>query len=804
MRGRLGDFLGEVISVFNRCTEELVNPRKLVNHANKLYQRDEEQYRVYLAIAEAYPEYLRLLVDEKLLDFGNLQKALYEMLRRSKTARSAIQDRFEYVIVDEYQDTNAIQDLILRTVAKPQDNICVVGDDDQSIYRFRGATVTNFLNFEKHYSPNVKKVNILHNFRSTQTIVGSTQELIKHNEEKARYLKNLLSTREKGDPIVLVYEDTWHNEARSVAKIIKLLKRQKIIDDYGEVSVLFSSVKYHAPEYLEAFQREGVPFSVIGDGKFFDREDIISLRELIKYCGWKNKWQDHFFDDKVLSLKPKTIQVIKSLHNDPAEFDTEEKLRDLGIWSRIDRAKLCSLFRLKQEVLDHEHSDILSLFYDLLEASGYFESAYLNGEEEVLLNLAHFSSIIDDFDQHARTKNTFQFNQYLWSLPDKSEDEASVELPDTVKVMTVHQAKGLEFSIVIIGSAVEGRFPKRRRTEKYPLPKSLRISRDEDVEDLHILDERKLFYVAMSRAMDLLIIASSDKIVKRGSGPSRFLEEIQETDTVPVLHLKDARSIKKLSSVLPRTVKRAAEPRDRLSFSAINTYDKCPLRYKFIHEHKFRLRRWPQYVYGKSIHRTLENIHTLGREKPTRRFRKQDIDRIYKANWIPIRTRESRFEKEFKKVGREYIWTYVRKHSSDFHRISSIEQTFSYPMNGFVLVGQMDLILDVPGNNSVEVIDFKTRAYAGLTKMKTDFQLQTYAAACQNTLGLNVDRIAVHLLAEDQRKEFNWDTNIESKTLKRLGNIGERIAEKEFPANPGPHCRDCDFYRVCPEAERKT
>jgi DNA helicase-2/ATP-dependent DNA helicase PcrA len=796
-RGNLGEFLGNVTSVFNRCTEEMVDYKKLNRFVEELYNKD-EKYEVYFAITKSYPIYLNLLSKEKLLDFGNLQRVFYEMLMLNKMALSEIQNRFKYIIVDEYQDTNALQDLILRTVAKPEDNLCVVGDDDQSIYRFRGATVGNFLEFEQRYkeNPRFKKVHIRYNFRSTEQIVGCSQTLIERNPEKARYPKDLVSFRGNGNDIILVYEETWPEEAEKVARVINRMKKNGIINGYGEVAILFSSVKYYASEYMEALKRNNIPFTVIGDGKFFEREDILTLRELMKYCAWKDHWQDYFFDNKLLSLCPETIKAIGKLRDDPLTFNCPEKMKKLGIKDEKDQEKLLSLFEIKTKVLQNKHTNILSLFFDLLDASKYFRFACENNDEEIFLNLAQFSSIVDDFDQHAKTKSIFRFNQYLWGLPPKSVDEIKLELPDAVKIMTVHQAKGLEFPVVIIGSAVEGRFPKRRRSEKFPLPPELRLSKDEEVEDLHILDERKLFYVGISRAKDILIFATSNKINKRGSGPSRFIKEIK--GKVKLKELDGGESLEKLIPIMKRSNKTSDKPRERITYSAINTFLSCPLRYKFIYECRFRLPKWPLYVYGQSLHRTLENIHLMVMEDPGKKFSQAEVEQIYFNNWIPLRIKKKDLEEKFKNLGKEYIWKYTRKYNKDFYKISKVEPICAYPLEDFIVVGKIDLVKRTNDSNAVEIIDFKTRAWKGLTKKNTELQLQIYAIAAKNSLDFNVQKISAYLLAEEKTVNFGWNSAIEGETIDTLQRVGAKIAAKEFPPNPGIHCQDCDFINLCP------
>ncbi|MGQ9576305.1 MAG: ATP-dependent helicase [Thermoguttaceae bacterium] len=203
-KARLGDFLADVIATFNLCTEEMVEPARFRQAAEQrgaellgLKKASPEAVEEYLAVAEAYARYLELLRGEALLDFGMLQRVAYEMLQK-EAIRAQVADRFRYILVDEYQDTNRLQVLLLKQIATPRFNICAVGDDDQSIYRFRGATVSSFLNFEEDF-PGARTVFLDTNFRATPELVEAASALIAHNAPY-RKAKNLRAQRPPRSP----------------------------------------------------------------------------------------------------------------------------------------------------------------------------------------------------------------------------------------------------------------------------------------------------------------------------------------------------------------------------------------------------------------------------------------------------------------------------------------------------------------------------------------------------------------------------------------------------------------------------
>ncbi|MFQ5844952.1 MAG: ATP-dependent helicase, partial [Planctomycetota bacterium] len=591
-KGRLGDFIADVVATFNLCTEELVEPEAFVATVAErgarllgLKKASPEAVEEYHAVAEAYGRYRDLLQEENLLDFGMLQQAAYAMLQCDEGVRAEVRDRYRYILVDEYQDTNRLQVLILKEIAAPRFEICAVGDDDQSIYRFRGASVKSFLRFAEDF-PEARRIDLDVNFRATPALVDVSSALIGHNAPY-RADKTLRAHRRRpGLPPVLVHEEVCANEADAVVRALVAWRREGFLRTYGDVALLLRSVKYHGEQYLGALDRHGVPYTVVADGGFFAREDVLQLKDLFTFCGWKHRWDPRFLEGKLLELKARTLDVIRRWKEDPVGWADDPTLDRLGIRAREDRQLLKELAQLRRRTLDGElDRDLLRLFYEILRATGYFERCCRDGPcgegdveaESALLNLAQFSGLIAEFQKRVRSVGTYRLGQYLRSLPERSLDELRPEPGDNaVRVMTVHQAKGLEFPLVVVGSAMEGRFPGRFRPARYPVPPELRLSGETDDQAEHERDQRRLFYVAVTRAEDLLVVGTADKVTSRGSGRSRFIHEIgRERFTA----LKEVR--KKRTEERRRKLK--APVRERISYSALHTYLLCPLQYKLLH-----------------------------------------------------------------------------------------------------------------------------------------------------------------------------------------------------------------------------
>lgn len=813
-KGRMGDFLSDVISTFNLCTEEMVDPEKFRQKIEdrgiellELKKDNPEAIDEYISIANAYECYLELLQGEGLIDFSMLQKITYKLLLSDHNVREEIADRYKYILVDEYQDTNRLQVLILKEIAKPDYNICAVGDDDQSIYRFRGSTVTSFLQFENDFpKPKIIKLNI--NFRATPPLVGISEKLIKHNESYRR--EKFLNAHRKSPNYqpVWIHAETCAEEAEMVVNSIVEARKNEFIEDYGDVAFLFRSVKYHAQDYLEALERYKVPFRVVSDGGFFDREDIIHLKDLITFCGWKEKWDPRIFEGKLLELHPDTIEAIRKIKEDPSTWVEEPLLKKLGIYSQDDRNALKELGNIRVQTQNNQMPSLLDLFYELLRVTGYFErnckqdieGIKTNEANAALLNLAQFSTLINSFQQLVRTQNTYRFNDYLRTIPSRSLDALRPEPEkEAALIMTIHQAKGLEFPVVVIGSAMEGRFPGRFRPPKYPIPSELKLSQESDDKEVNLRDQRRLFYVGITRAENLLIIGSADKVNKRGGGKSSFIEDIGEDQ------FQDSTILKIDKNKLEKRSKKPSPVRQRLSYSAVHIYMLCPLQYKLLFDCGFAVSQAHLCQFGKLIHQALEILHNraLKGDKITPATSRIVLDNI----WKPFPYWKSEQENALKESGYSYITRYCSAYSDRFQRVHWVEEPLDLSIGDEVVIsGRIDLACKT--ETGIEVIDFKVRSRKGFEILKPHLQVKTYGLACCQKNDLQIERVIIHLLAEETGQDLEiiqWNEEVAKETNEIIHNAIAGIQSNLFNPTPGRHCTYCDFSNICPVSEsRKT
>jgi len=761
-----------------------------------------ESIEEYVAVAHAYPRYRELLREANVLDFPTLQEAVYRMITERPALRDDIAARYRHVMVDEYQDTNRLQVLLLKEVVRPRNDICAVGDDDQSIYRFRGATVANFLRFEDDF-PGARRIDLDVNFRATPALVESASALIAHNEPHRKEKQLRAHREERGPSAIFMHAETAADEASAVVRLLVRWREVGVIKRYDEVALLFRSVKYHAGDYLTALDRHAVPYTVAADGGFFDREDVLQLRDLFTFCGWKHRWDPKFLEGKLLELDPLTLDAVRRFDGDPADWTVEQVLEGLAIRRSGDRAVLRELGDLRRRTLEGElDRDLLRLFYELLRASGYLERCCAAGPcgrhdpaaESALLNLAQFSGLIADFQRHVRSTGTYRLGQYLRSLPDRSLDGLRPEADEeAVRVMTVHQAKGLEFPVVVIGAAMEGRFPGRFRPSAYPLPKELRVSGEADTAGEHERDQRRLFYVAMTRAEDLLVIGGADKVAKRGSGPSRFIEEI------------GAERLAKAADVTDRVqrtpLKGRAPVRQRVSYSALHTYLLCPLQYQLVHVCGFRPAQQWWFYFGHAVHRVLERLH--GRALIGEAVNGEVAAALWAEAWRPPESWTKDSAQRMLETGLRYLDRYVTHYGDRFRRVRWVEEPLELAIDlssdhGVLITGRLDLACNA--DRGIEVIDFKIRSRKGLDVMRPDHQVRTYGLAVRKR-GQAVERVLLHLLAEPPGNDlvtYDWTPAFESEAADILHEAADGIVSRRFAPTPGPHCEFCDFRQLCP------
>ena len=497
-----------VLAAISKEKDKMISPGEMLEKAEA--QGDVRA----IPIAKAYARYQQQLKDNNALDFDDIIYVTVQLLQQNPDVREYYQRKFRYILVDEYQDTNHMQYLLTSLLAGGYQNICVVGDDDQSIYRFRGATIENILNFEKQY-PGTRTIRLEQNYRSTQSILNAANAVISHNI--GRKGKRLWTDNGKGEPITVYEASDEGAEGNFVAGKILAGSRGKQFRDYA---ILYrTNAQSNALEY--ALKRNGIPYRVIGGTRFFDRAEV---KDMLSYlCVINNRFDDlrlkRIINNPPRGLGQKTIETASRL------AEAEHKplyavIADAGNYGPLEKyAGKFRQFSDMVESLAQLLDDGMSLpdFYEeVLVRTGYEDMLKAKETEENktrLENVRELKSSIYSYVENAETPSLAGFLEEIALYTDL---EQYNEGDDAVVMMTMHSAKGLEFPHVFLVGFEDGLFPGMRA-----------IGDAEEMEE-----ERRLCYVAITRAKQTLTISYARQRMIYGrtaaSLPSRFLKEIPE------------------------------------------------------------------------------------------------------------------------------------------------------------------------------------------------------------------------------------------------------------------------------------
>jgi len=497
-----------VLNIISREKDRMISPDEMMTNVE--VANDARM----LPVARAYQRYQTALKENSALDFDDIIFKTVELLRDHEDIRTYYQKKFKYVLIDEYQDTNHAQYLLAQLLAGGYENICVVGDDDQSIYRFRGATIENILNFEKQYAGS-RVIRLEQNYRSTQSILNAANAVISHNI--GRKGKQLWTSNDAGDPVTVYEAGDESAEAAYIANRIISASKGQGFKDYA---ILYrTNAQSNALEF--AFKRSGIPYRVIGGMRFFDRAEI---KDMLSYLCVINNPNDDLRLRRIINNPPRGLGA-KTL-------ETAERMaaaEGLGLYHVISNAeyygpleKSVARFKKFTAMIDElgallEDGMPLDNFYEeLLNRTGYAAMLEMKPTEDnktKLENVHELKSSILAYMQNAEFPSLAGFLEEIALYTDIEEYNES---DDAVVMMTMHAAKGLEFPHVFIVGFEDGLFPGMRA-----------IGDQEEMEE-----ERRLCYVAITRAKETLTISYARQRMLYGRTnaalQSRFLREIPE------------------------------------------------------------------------------------------------------------------------------------------------------------------------------------------------------------------------------------------------------------------------------------
>ena len=498
-----------VLSIISDAKEKLISPVEFKEQAgNDLRLK---------TVAELYRIYQKRLMEADAMDFDDMIFNTVRLLQTDSDALSYCAGKFRYVMVDEYQDTNHAQYELVRLLSSGENNICVVGDDDQSIYRFRGATIENILNFEDEYG-NARVIRLEQNYRSTSNILDAANAVIKNN--RGRKGKTLWTDNGTGEKISVFTADDERGEARYIAD--RILENVKNGAKFSDHAVLYR-MNAQSGSVENVFARSGIAYRVIGGLRFFDRKEI---KDVIAYLQLVNNNNDDLRLRRIINEPKRGIG--ETTMSNAAQIAAELGISLFEVIKRADEFAALSrtAVRLRSfcDIIDEltEMSADISvseLLAEILEKTGYRQYLTESGEEpekqeERLQNVAEFASTIAQYEQDVQDPSLSDFLEQTALVSDiDSLDESE----DRVVLMTIHSAKGLEFNNVFLIGMEEGIFPGNQSI----------YSGAEEMEE-----ERRLAYVAITRAKKTLTVTNAYMRMLFGSTnrnmPSRFLKEIPE------------------------------------------------------------------------------------------------------------------------------------------------------------------------------------------------------------------------------------------------------------------------------------
>ncbi|MEX2375060.1 MAG: ATP-dependent DNA helicase [Dehalococcoidia bacterium] len=738
-------------------------------------------------LADAFDAYTRLLEARRYLDYdGILVNAVVE-IESNEALRVALADRVLYLTVDEYQDVNPIQERLVRQLHDLGANICVVGDDDQNIYQWRGSDVEHILHFADRY-PNVVTSPLETNFRSSTAIVSGARRIVERNTRRLTKAMGSGSHQvfERGDLLALTFTNPVAEAAWIAEKIEKLHGLAFTESDgterglaYSDVAVLLRSVRGTGQNIIDALRDSGIPYIVTGMTGLFDSPEVYAA------CG--------LFERLIGQIDDATLR---------------DRWRDAGLGltdAQID-AGLDLLAERSSPDTTGNRFDIYNLqrvFLDFLDRIALREETVPGGRGEVAYyNLGKFSQCISDYEAiHFRTEPRSKYESFVKHLrfqapsyyPEGGQD-AAYAVPDAVRIMTVHQAKGLEFPVVFLPCLQRNRFPSKKQHNRVWsfLPKE--AVRNPDRYDGDEEDERRLMYVALTRAEKYLFCSwAPDPTKKLYKRPSSFFDEL--THDAGFLTAEPA------PSVPPRRL----TPQGRrplmnveLSFSDLKYFFECPYQFKLRLLYGFNPPIHEALGYGRSLHNVLAEVHQAALAGTY--FGVDDAQELVTRH-LQVRYAYPALEEQLRHEAEKATVRYLREQGPYLDKLVHVEESVELTLpDGIVVNGRIDLVRRTD-TNETSIVDFKSTKESQATEV-TKMQLHLYALGYEERFGQLADLIEIHNLDEGGSTREVVSDDMSKQTIDLVLDAGDRLRTnrlERLPKSGVTTCASCDVRGICRE-----
>jgi ATP-dependent DNA helicase UvrD/PcrA len=731
--------------------------------------------------------YQGLLEDKSYLDYSSILEEAVTLLTNDDGVRARLAERVKYVIVDEYQDVNPVQEAIVWTLHELGARICVVGDDDQNLYQWRGSDVENILTFDKRY-PGVEQIPLEENFRSSEGVVETARAFIEQN--RVRLTKAMKPTGaqpyESVDIVALSFTDP-DAEALYIVEAIQALRGVAFKDDeverglsWSDVAVLLRSVKANAEPITRALQAAGIPFVVTGMTNLFGTAEAEAARQLF-----------YFIADR-----PGV---------DAAALKVAWEAARLGIDSAVLVQAIAGAAAAKAALTDPEQKrwgqySIQRVFLNFLDQAGVREELVPGGRGEVVFyNLGKFSQVVSDFETiHYQSKPVEKYGSFADFLQYRAEDaypegwqDNQYANPDAVRIMTIHQAKGMQWPVVFVPALLRNRFPAPRigcRGVWHLLPRA--GIRGQARFEGTIEDERRLFYVAMTRSQKYLHLTWAPIAGKnnRYAAGSEFWNDILASKYVK----RRAPDYSTRRRLLPSP--RAGVANVVFSFSDLKYFFECPYQFKLRILYGFNAPLHEALGYGKSLHDALAEVHARALRGDVADG--SEVPRLVETH-LHAPYAYPALRQQLEQTAERVLRDYLADNAALFDKIEFSEKQIAVSLgDGVSIVGRIDLVRRIDTGETT-IVDLKSTDRAQAEDV-TEAQLHVYALGYQNLTGRRPDYVEIYELDERKRKPRSVDDDFLSEVKSKVRDAADALRTATLPTVPTPKkCGACDYRGMC-------
>ena len=826
-----------ILNFISRAKDEDITPEEYLRYVQKLEEKleenpDDEELKEKVSkqreLGLTYKKYQELLAKEGKIDFGDQIVLTLKLFREHPSVLKRYQQRFKYILVDEFQDTNYSQFQLIKLLGAVHRNITVVGDDDQSIYKFRGAAISNILGFIDTYR-DAHQIVLTKNYRSPQQILDCAYRLIQYNnpdrlEFKNKINKKLVAVKKSIGKVKFLHYDTVLSEAEGVANLIKeKVKEGKY--KWADFAILVRA-NDDADPFLRALNMADIPWRFSGNEGLYDQEEI---KLLICFLRTLTNPEDsvslyYLAASEIYRIPVKDLTLCMNYASRKNRslfyvFSNLKKLSDLN--EQISFESIATVERLLKELEDYLKKSIKlstgEILYQFISKTGFLTKLTKNPSlenERKVKNIARFFEIVQNASQVLKENRALHFVKHLDLLIQAGDNPAVTEAEldsDAVNVLTLHKAKGLEFPVVIMVSLVNQRFPSPFRREAIPLPDEL-IKDILPTGDFHRQEERRLFYVGLTRAKEELYLTSAEDYGgKKLRKVSPFVLEALDLSPGDV-NVHRCSAVEVIERNAPRR-KREETPLQKkispeevitLSHFQIDDYLTCPLKYKYIHILRVPILQHHAVIYGKALHDAVQKYYVY--KLQGKKLSLDELILCFENSWVNEGFISREHEEKRLEEGRLTLTGFYQRAEKEKILPTYIEKEFNFVLDRDRITGRWDRVDVVDGK--VSIIDYKSSQIKDKKKAdkraKESLQLGIYALAYYRIFGKIPDSVKLHFLETGIVGEAHLDEGDLDKVIDKIKKASRGIREGIFEPQPSyMSCRFCPYQTICPDEKSK-